>query len=589
MELAQKGSTYGLYLRALTEARQYWPFLFFILLTGLIATPLALLLPLPLKIIVDSVLGSAPLPQFLSTVLPASVQSNHETIFFVAIGLAVLVSVLHAIHGVVDWLLREYAAEKMVMDFRGKLFLHSMQISEHEHRNDGQDPAYRINMDAPSLQWTALYGIIPIIVSITSLTGMLYVTFRINPKLALVALATAIPAILLIHYNQRRMRNKWHGVKEMESRAQSVIREALGAVRVVTVFGQERREQMRFLSHAIQGLSAKLRVVRLESLYSTVLGLAIAFGTTAILYLGVRDVQAQMLTVGELLLIMAYIAQLYAPLQQIGGHITSQQRAIASAERSFDLLDTPHAIAERPAAQSLVRARGEFQLNHVAFTYPGGRQVFANVNLDIPAGSCVGIVGTTGAGKSTLASLLMRLFDPTEGTVLLDGVDVRDYRLRDLRDQFAVVTQDSVVFSGTIAENIAYGKQHATREEIVAAAKLANAHEFISALPHGYDSNVGERGGNLSGGERQRLCLARAFLKDAPVLILDEPTSAVDVHTEAGIVESIERLMRGRTTFMIAHRLSTLRNADIILTVTNGTIVQRINDRNGEQLLKVAS
>lgn len=588
MDLAHKGSTYGLYLRALTEARRYWHILFLILVTGLITTPIALLLPLPVKIIVDSVLGTAALPQFLAAVIPDTLQGNRDAIFFVAIGIAVLVSVLHAIHGVIDWLLREYAAEKMVMDFRGKLFLHSMQIGESHHRNDGQDPAYRIHMDAPSLQWTALYGIIPILVSITSLTGMLYVTFQINAKLALVALATAVPAILLIHYNQRKMRDKWHGVKEMESRAQSVVREALGAVRVVTVFGQERREQERFLGHARQGLTAKLRVVRLESLYSTVLGLAIAFGTTAILYLGVRDVQAQLLTVGELLLIMAYIAQLYAPLQQIGGHITAQQRAIASAERSFGLLDTPNAVTEHTAARPLARAQGGFQLRDVAFTYPGGRHVFANVNLDIPAGSCVGIVGTTGAGKSTLASLLMRLFDPSEGTVLLDGVDVRDYRLRDLRDQFAVVTQDSIVFSGSIAENIAYGKLQATRDEIIAAAKLANAHEFISALPHGYDSYVGERGGNLSGGERQRICLARAFLKDAPILILDEPTSAVDVRTEAAIVESIERLMHGRTTFMIAHRLSTLRNADILLTVSNGTIVQRMNDHENE-ILKAAS
>lgn len=588
MDLAQKGSTYGLYLRALTEAKRYWHVLFLILLTGLIATPIALLLPLPLKVIVDSVLGAAPLPQFLLAVVPSSVQGDRESIFFIAVGLAVLVSVLHAVHGIVDWLLREYAAEKMVMDFRGKLFLHSMQIAENHHRNDGQDPAYRIHMDAPALQWTALYGIIPLLVAMASLTGMLYVTFQINPKLALVALATAVPAILLIHYNQRRMRDKWHGVKEVESRAQAVVREALGAVRVVTVFGQERREQERFLVHARQGLAAKLRVVRLESLYSTVLGLAIAFGTTAILYLGVRDVQAQLLTIGELLLIMAYIAQLYAPLQQIGGHITSQQRAIASAERSFGLLDTPLAVEERADATPSARVRGEFKLHNVAFSYPNGRHVFQGVNLDIPAGSCVGIVGTTGAGKSTLASLLMRLFDPTEGTVLLDGTDVRNYRLRDLRDQFAVVTQDSILFSGTIAENIVYGKPGATREEMIAAAKLANAHDFICALPKGYDSSVGERGMNLSGGERQRICLARAFLKDAPILILDEPTSAVDGRTETGIVESIERLMQGRTTFMIAHRLSTLRNADIMLTVSNATIVQRMNDRESE-LLKVAS
>jgi ATP-binding cassette subfamily B protein len=270
---------------------------------------------------------------------------------------------------------------------------------------------------------------------------------------------------------------------------------------------------------------------------------------------------------------MGYISQLYAPLKTISRKTASMQSHFASAERAFALLDEPADVIERPGARPLVRAKGAVAFQGVSFAYRGDQPVLGDVTFDVAPGTSVGIAGATGAGKTTLVSLLSRFYDPTSGTILLDGVDLRDYKVADLRNQFAIVLQEPVLFSTSITENIAYARVGASFEEIVAAAQAANAHDFICRLPQGYDTLVGERGMRLSGGERQRVALARAFLKDAPILILDEPTSSVDVKTEATIMEAMERLMQGRTTFMIAHRLSTLEHCDVRLRIEEGRMV----------------
>ncbi len=567
--------TARIYLRALREARCYWPYLLLVLGLGLIGIPLALLTPLPIKLVVDNVLGGDALHWALAWVVPPRWQGTAEGALGVVIGLSILVAFFAACHKALDWFVREYVAERMVLDFRGKLFLHALRTSALHHGSEGaHEPAYRINLDAPALQWTALYGIIPLVVSLAALAGTLYVTWFIAPKLALVALATSVPLILLIHLNQHRMRGRGHGVREQESAAQSVVQEALGALRVVTVFGQEQREVERFEREAHAGLLRRLRVIHLEGAFTLLLGLATALGTTAILYLGVREVQAGLLTTGGLLLILGYIAQLYAPLQAIGSHITGQQRAIASAERAFSMLDGRKQLEQHPHAQSITRAIGVLRFERVSFTYPGaGQAVLDDVSFDIPAGARVGVVGRSGAGKSTLINLIIRLFDPLTGRVLLDGTDLKVLRLADLRAQFSVVSQEVTLFSTTVAENIAYARPDASRAEIVEAATLGGAHEFVSSLPDGYDTRVGAQGMTLSGGERQRLALARAFLKDAPILVLDEPTSALDRDSERTIRRSLERLMAGRTVFVIAHQSGVLEDVDFLLRVGDGQVV----------------
>jgi ATP-binding cassette subfamily B protein len=273
-------------------------------------------------------------------------------------------------------------------------------------------------------------------------------------------------------------------------------------------------------------------------------------------------------------MIMAYIAQVYQPLQVFTGKATDLQVWLASLERAFMLLDQSPEIAERQGARTLPVARGDFEFRNVTFVYEESGRGLQDVSFTIPAGTRVGVVGATGAGKTTLLNLLMRFYDPTAGDVLLDGIDIREYRIRDLRKQFAVVLQEPVLFASNIAENIAYGKPDASDDEIIAAAKAAASHDFILNLPEGYETQVGERGSRLSGGERQRISLARAFLRNSPILILDEPTSSVDVKTEAAIMEATERLMSGRTTFMIAHRLSTLKSCDLVLVLDQGSIVE---------------
>jgi ATP-binding cassette subfamily B protein len=461
----------------------------------------------------------------------------------------------------------------MVRLFRAKLFRRSLEVAAAgQDAATTQDLAYRIMSDAPALQWTAIYGFIPVIVSLTSLAGTIWVTAGINPTLALIALGTAGPAIWLINFNQRRMRGRWHDVKEEESAAQAVVQETLGALRLVTTFGQEQREQDRFLALAWRAIRARLAVLWREGLLGAVLTLSTSVGGAAVLYFGVRDVQAQLMTVGDLLLIIAYLAQLYEPLQAIGSHIAGQQRAIVSAERAFALLDQAPAVVDS-GSLPLPRARGDIAFDSVAFAYPGCPTLLSDVSLQIPAGARVGIVGRTGSGKSTLLNLLLRLHDPAAGAIRLDGADLKDYRLAELRGQFAVVSQEPVLFSTTIAENIAYGRPDAAEHEIVAAARAAQAHDFIMSLPDGYRTKVGDRGTRLSGGERQRIALARAFLKDSPILVLDEPTSALDGRTEAAVIEALRRLMQGRTVLMITHRMDTLRDCDMVLRVEDGAVI----------------
>jgi len=313
------------------------------------------------------------------------------------------------------------------------------------------------------------------------------------------------------------------------------------------------------------------------------IGLVIAAGTAAALYIGVRHVRAGVLSVGSLLIVMAYIVQMYQPLQALSTKTSDLQNWLTSLERTFALLDQPPEIEESARAVPLLHARGNFEFRNVSFHYGNSERGVKNISFSVPSGSRVGIVGGNGAGKTTLLNLIMRFYDTTEGQILLDGIDIREYRIADLRRQFATVLQEPVLLDASIAENIAYGKPTASDEEIIAAAKSACAHDFISSLPEQYESGVGERGARLSGGERQRVSLARAFLRDSPILILDEPTSSVDANAEESILAATERLMQNRTTFMIAHRLNMLRSCDTILVLENGRLVEAQTPQSSSQ------
>jgi ATP-binding cassette subfamily B protein len=562
----------AIFRRLMLQARSYWGHIAGIFLIDLLAAPIALLVPVPLKVAVDSVIGSEPLPWPISAVVPQTAGGVAILPLFAA--MVVLIAFFSHAQGLSSWLLRAYTGERLVLEFRSRLLRHAQRLSLAYHDTKGvTDTIYRIQYDAPAVQWVAIDGLPPLVTALFTFLGMLFVTARIDWQLAVVALLVSPLLYVLGRIYQRRLRAQWRDVKRLESSALSVVQEVLGSLRVVKAFGQEGREHDRFVRHSREGVLARIRVAWAEGGLNLLVGLTIATGTAAVIFFGVEHVRSGVLTLGELLIVMSYLGQLYEPLKSIGNQIAALQGSLISAERTLALLDQSPDVAERLHCQPLRKAAGAIEFRNVSFAYGEGTPVLHNISFAVPSGSRVGILGHTGAGKSTLVSLMPRFYDVSEGAILLDGIDLRDYKIADLRDQFSIVLQEPVLFSTSIAENIAYARPGASLEEIQAAAKAANAHDFIMRLAEGYQTSVGERGFRLSGGERQRVSLARAFLKDSAILILDEPTSAVDLHTEAAILDAMERLMRGRTTFVIAHRLGTLRHCDQLLAIDKGQLL----------------
>jgi ATP-binding cassette subfamily B protein len=564
-----------LYGRLFRHAGPYRLHLGALLLLSLLATPIALLTPLPLKIAVDSFTGAQAVPSFLRASLPESVADSQAAELTLAVALLLAIALLDQLQRLAGAVLGAYAGERLLLDFRARIFRHVQRLSFSYHDTHGTaDTVFRINWDAAAIQWIAIHGFPPLVNAACLLTGMVVIVALIDWQLTLVAL-TVVPLILLLTtLARRRLRHGWQRTKDLESAAYGVVQEVLTGLRVVKAFGQEDREQERYVDRSDEAARARVRMTFAEGVFGLLVGMVAATGTALVLFLGAQHVRSGVLSLGDLILVMGYLALLYLPLQTISKSITTLQSSLVSAERSLALLDEPTDVPERPGACPLPRAAGGVSFRDVSFAYEDGEPVLRDVSFEVPPGARVGIAGATGAGKTTLISLLSRFYDPTAGQVLLDGTDLRDYRLADLRGQFGIVLQDAVLFSATIAENIAYGRSSATPAEIIAAAKAANAHQFILGLPDGYETRVGERGMRLSGGERQRIALARAFLKDAPILILDEPTSSVDIHTEAVIMQAMERLMQGRTAFMIAHRLTTLANCDLLLEVSAGRVAR---------------
>lgn len=562
-------------MRVLTESRRCTGQLLLIGGFNLLSLPLTLLYPVPLKIVVDNVLGQKRLPEFLLRMLP---HDAAKAGLFWAVLLLLGIAAIVNIQGLASWWLQTYIGEKLVWDFRAKLLNHVQRLPLYFHdRYGATDSVYRIQHDAPAIQYVVIQGLIPWLTALCTVLGMIYVTIRIDVSLALVSLGISPILLILTIVSCRWVRQRSLAIKELDTSAMSVIQEVMGCIRVIKAFGQEDREHERFVRRSNKRVSGQVQLAFTQASFNLLIGLTIAGGTAASLYLGVKHVRTGTLSVGSLLVVMAYIAQLYQPLQALTNKTSDLQGWLTSLERCFLLLDHAPEIDEKANAVAVVRARGEIEFRSVSFQYAENGRGLADISFRISPGSRIGIVGTTGAGKTTLLNLIMRFYDPTKGQVFLDGVDLRDYRISDLRRQFAIVLQEPVLFDASIAENIAYGKRSATDDEIVSAAMAACAHDFIMGTANRYDTLAGERGSALSGGERQRISLARAFLRDSPILILDEPTSSVDVNTEAAIMNATAALMQGRTVFMIAHRLETLRSCNVILVLEKGRLINVCN------------
>jgi ATP-binding cassette subfamily B protein len=569
----------GVLRMALKVARPCWPHLTGIVLLGLVSMPVTLLAPLPLKIAVDNVLGRHALPGWLHRLpLPSRWLDAPRGGLMLCASLLVVIALLNCFQSLTSWLLSTYTGERLVHDFRGLLLFHAQRLSLSVHDRRGpKDIAYRIQYDAPAIQNLFLQGIVPLLSSSFTFAAMLLVTMRLSWRIASIAAIVSPVLFLLARNSSRKVRKRYDEVSELDSSAMLTLHETLSCLRAVKAFGREAHEDELFRHKSHQRMSKQVKLASIQAGFHVLAGFCVAMAAAMALVMGVTAVRQQAMTVGEFLLVMAYMAQLYEPLRVISTKIPELQSTMTSLHRAFALLEEmPEVEESTPAAHPVLargRVQGEVEFRDVSFQYTaGGRRILHDVSFHVRPGTRVGVAGPSGSGKSTLVNLLARFYEPSDGAILIDRTDLREYSIAELRQQFSIVLQDPMLFSSTVAGNIAYANPQASRSDVIRAAKLANAHEFIERLPHGYDTMIGDGAAGLSGGERQRLAIARAFLKDTPMLILDEPTSAVDVRTEQLIMEALDTLMAGRTTFMIAHRLSTLERCDMVLVLQNGSL-----------------
>jgi ATP-binding cassette, subfamily B, bacterial len=550
--------------------RPYRRYLVVVIFLTTLTAVVSLAEPWPLAMVVDSVLGNhEPLG-----IVQWLVGDDKTTLLIFAVTLSFALTALGNGLTVLNNYVSAKAEQNMILDFRSDLFEHVQQLSMsfHDQRRTGELMA-RINYEAAALGNIAMI-FPPLAQSLLTLIGMFVIAFLIDTVLALVALAILPIIYWSLGLYSKHIIPRLREVQGLEWQSLSIVNEAMSMLRVIVGFRREDHEHAKFREQGETAVNARVSLTMRQTLFSLGVNTTTALGTSVVFGVGAWRVLQGDLQTGELLVVMSYISAVYQPLEQISTTWGTLNEELIKLRGSMLLLDQAPDVVEREEAVTLAPLRGEVAFEHVHFHYPGRRKTLEDIDFHVEAGQRVAIVGPTGAGKTTMMSLLLRFYDPSRGRILIDGVDIRDASLDSLRDQVSLVLQDPLLFSGTIADNIRYGRLGAPSSEVVAAARDANSHEFIMRLAHGYDTVLGERGAQLSGGERQRICVARAFLKDAPILVLDEPTSSIDSRTERVIIDSLQRLMEGRTTFMIAHRLSTVRRADLIVVIDGGRVVE---------------
>jgi subfamily B ATP-binding cassette protein MsbA len=556
--------------------RPYRGTLLIILLAMLVETAMSLATPWPLKIILDNVVGHHRMYPWLEDLLHPWMDGRHQMHIAALAAIAfVVIAVLGAIATYIDNYYTESVGQYVAHDLRMRTFHHLQRLSL-GYYNTHQTGAMlsTITTDIQTIQGFASSSTLNILVDMLTIVCMLALMFWLNWDFTLIAVGVTPFLLLFVSRFKKAVKKATHEVRKEQADIVAVVQQGLESMQAIKAFGRqdEEQEQLREVSHAT--VNAALKARSIKAILSPVVTVTVAVCTAVVLWRGAYLILAGIMTVGALTVYLSYLNKFFKPVKDLATTTNAIAQAAVGVERIRAILETDTIIPEKADAIDAPPVQGEIVFEHVAFAYDVANPVLQDVSFTIKPGQLVGIVGPTGSGKSTVVSLLPRFYDPVKGTVRIDGHDVRDLKLKSLREQIGYVLQDTALFRGTIAENIAFGRPTASRDEIIAAAELANAHEFISKMAKGYDTMVGERGSTLSGGQRQRIGIARVMVRNNPILLLDEPTAALDSESEKLVIEALERLMKGRTVITIAHRLTTIRDADQIIVIAGGVVAE---------------
>jgi subfamily B ATP-binding cassette protein MsbA len=556
--------------------RPYRGWVAIILFATLVETAMSLAAPWPLKIILDNVLGGHKPPHWLHHT--AKWIPGHSVIQIAAVAAiaSVIIAAISALASYVDNYYTESVGQWVANDLRLNVYDHLEHLSLAYY--DTHQTATLLSTlidDINTIQGFASSATLSILVDLLAIVGMIGLMFWLNWDFALIAVAVAPLLLLLMARFRKATKKATREVRRRESDIVGVVQQGLESIRVVNAFGRQDVEEKHLADASREAIRAALKARRVKSLLSPIVAVVVSLCTAFVLWRGASLVLASAMTVGSLTVFLSYLKDFFKPVRDLAKMSGTVAQAAVGFERVCDILDIDMSIPERPNARDPGNFAGAIEFDHVAFAYHPTLPVLKDVSFSIAAGEFVGMVGTSGGGKSTVVSLIPRFYDPTFGRVLIDDVDIRDFKLQGMRDQIGFVLQDTILFRGTVRDNIAYGRPGATEDEIVEAARLASAHEFITRMPKGYDTELGDRGLTLSGGERQRIGIARALIRNAPILILDEPTAALDTESEKIVIQALERLMKGRTVITIAHRLSTIRDADKIIVLKDGVVAEQ--------------
>ena len=552
--------------------RPHWPLLAVAFIAMLVQSAGDLLEPWPLKVVFDYVLGSKRMPDWLAERMPGDALG----VLNVAAAAVIAIAAIGALSSYTEKYLSTTVAKRVGYDLRHMLYHHvqRLSLSFYEQRKTG-DMVVRLTSDIDATEDLISSAALGIALNLLTLVGMAAVMFYLDWRFSLIGLSVTPLLFIVVYRLTRGIKNATRAVKRKESELASVVQESIASVRVVKAFAREDFEEARLDHHSQENVALSLRARSMKARLPPLVDILVAFGTCLVLWFGVRLVLQGELTAGALLVFILYLGKMYKPMKDLAKTADTWSKAAVGFERIAEILAIERQVRDRPGARPAPPLKGRIEFAHVQFGYAPGQKVLTDVSLVVEPGQRAALVGLTGCGKSTLIGLIPRMYDTQGGSITIDGQDVRSFTLESLRRQVSFVLQEAVLFHTTVADNIAYGKPGATREEIIRAATLANADEFIARLPQGYDTVIGERGDTLSGGQRQRIAIARAIIRDAAILLLDEPSAALDPQSEELVFQGLDRLLAGRTSITIAHRLATVRRADVIFVLNDGVISER--------------